>query len=246
MNIIKTNNYPTINFFNLIRKDNSYSNIFLYENSLYYFKRFNLNEFIGEVIAERLNIRTVNYDLFEYKSSFGSEIVVASKNFVNPTSSYSFAVADYSATINNFLEYYKDKCIDEDNFFRFSEHIIKMFVIDIYMGQHDRHEGNCQIEKYDTGYIDLAPLYDYSNSCFDENIVYENPFYTFSNENSYIEFFEKFPNCIKLLNKVKNYNLIDIIKYIEETKGFKLSDIIIEEYKRKEEITQKKLQKIIK
>lgn len=234
-----------VNIITQANKDNN--NTFCFNNQLYYYKDTNLNEFIGEALAERINLRTVNFNCFEYFiSTKQKEIIIASKSFINPTSTYSYIEETKNINVDNFLDKYKNMCLDDNNFNRFRENIFKMFAIDIYMGQYDRHEHNCQIERYDTGYIDLAPLYDYSESYFYSSFIYENPFYTFFNEDDYTEFFEKYPDCREILKKVKSFDLIKIIHFIEETKGFKLPDMIIEEYKKKEEKTQKKLEKIIK
>jgi len=216
---------------------------FYFNGSIYFPKMTNLNELIGEELSKYMRLRTVNFDLFE-KINTG-EIFIASKSFINTNSTYityreSLSINDSN---NNSL---RSTCIDENNYQQLLNNIFKMFAIDIYMGQKDRCYVNYQFEKYDTGYLDLAPIYDFTESAWDQDIAYTCDLYDFYFKSSYDEFFSIYPESLEMIKKIKDVDLKKIIEKMEINKGIKLTEEIIDVYLKREEITQKKLEKIIK
>ena len=216
---------------------------FLWNDSIYFPKTPNLNEFIGEQLAKEIGLRTVIFDLFE--NIYNGEIMIASKSFINPNSKYSFYTnnLDINNPNDNNL---RDKCINNNNYQHLLNNLLKMLSLDIYMGQRDRWFPNFQLEKYDTGYLDLAPLYDYTDSSWNEGISYVGELYNFIYKEDYDIFFNTYPNALEYLKIIKKIDLKNILKKIEQTKSIKLPQDIIDIYLKREEFSQKKLEKIIK
>lgn len=216
---------------------------FYWNGSVYFSKTPNVNELIGEQLAKYIGVRTVNFDLFE---NIGNNVInIASKSFINPNSTY----IEYKESLNadnprnNTL---RQMCIDDENYQNLMNNIFKMFAIDIYMGQKDRCYVNYKFEKYDTGYLDLAPLYDYTEAIWDSDIAYTCDLYDFYSKKSYANFFNTYPNSLEMIKKIKEVNLSEILRNIELCKGIKFPQEIIDVYLKREEISQKKLEKIIK
>lgn len=242
---IIVSNATNINYYN-VTNDKNGNMIFLFNNYVYYPKSFNLNELIGEHLAEKDELRTVNFECFKYYNYSKEEgIIIASKSFINPTSNYELCTKFYRSSKFD-LDILKKDCIDNDNFNKLLLNILKLTAIDVYMGQVDRSSVNTQFEIYDSSFLDLAPCYDYSDSYWDNDFSYENPFFSFKTQEDFEKLFSIYPQSLKLFKQKQNINLIEIIHDIEDTKGFKLSKSVFESYKRKEENSQKKLQKIIK
>lgn len=213
-------------------------------DSIYYPKTTNLNELIGEELANQINLNTVSYKLFE---DVNGEIFIASKSFIKPTCIY-YNPLDFEKhfQIYNHLENWELICKDKENYECFLESIFKLFSIDIYMKQNDRWNSNIQIEKYDTGYVDLAPIYDYSESMWYESSCYHNTFHSFSHEWEYGIFFNRYPKLLETLKKIKKVEMQKVLENIEFQKDIVINTEIKDIYLRREEISQKKLEKIIK
>lgn len=85
---ITFNNITVIDFekeIALLNKDLNYP-IFIFEGSLYFPKRFNMNELIGEELGNQLNLKTVKNRIFMNKKT--GEYFIASKDFNNPQFDY--------------------------------------------------------------------------------------------------------------------------------------------------------------
>lgn len=228
-----------IDLLKLKRYDENGNVCFYLDNCRYYPKVANLNELIGVQLAKELNLRTVDFMLFE---DTNHEVLLVSKSFINPYSTYHTITSDN----NNFLNNIRDYCVDDINFQVVLKSIFKMFAIDIYMGQTDRGTSNLKFEKYDTRYFDLAPLYDYSEAQWDENISYKNPLYNFNCKDDYDLFFSTYPSSLEFIKKIKEKNIMEILRKVEYSKSIKLPQEVIDIYSKREENTQKKLEKIIK
>lgn len=232
---------PKINYSEL-RQYNNGNESFYFNGSIYFPKTADLNELIGEQVAIEIGIRTVNFNLFENNDN--SNIIIASKSFINPNSNY----IDYRESLDDNNSNYdlKDMCLNDSNYQNLMNNIFKMFAIDIYMGQKDRCYVNYKFEKYDTGYLDLAPLYDYTEASWNEEPSYTCDLYDFYSKESYDRFFNIYPNSLEMIKQIKEINLSKVLKEIELNKGIKLPQEVIDIYLQREEISQKKLEKIIK
>lgn len=238
-----TNEIPKINLDEIIRY--TYGKpYFLWNQDIYYTKYFNLNELIGEEIANILNLKSVHFELFR---NTNGEVWLASKNFKNENYKYyqyyDDIIIELTKSRINCLQKY---CLNNENYNYLLDNISKLFALDVYMGQNDRCNLNLQLEKDKTGYLDLAPIYDYSDSAWDDNIVYDNFINCFMELEDYTDFFLLHPNSLNLFKKVKSINLLKLIDNIQEKNHFKLPNEIIEIYKYNEENSQRKLEKIIK
>ena len=235
---------PTVDLDSIKKYDYQGNLYFLYENNIYYPKEVNLNEFIGEELANKMSLSTVSYKLF--KNIYG-EIFIASRNFRKSNYTY-YHPSDFEEQfpIYNHLESWKSICQDKENYFFFLEAIFKLFSIDIYMKQNDRWNSNIQIEKSDTGYVNLAPVYDYSEASWYDSICYPNTLHSFYNEYDYEVFFNKYPNFLEFLKTIKKVEMSKIIENIQASKNIVIDSQIKDIYLRREEESQKKLEKIIK
>lgn len=236
-----TKKIPIIDFDQLMKRDEREKLYFSWNNTIYYAKRPNLNELIGEELAKEINIDTVYFEFFQNKNG---EVWMASQDFRKENCNYYTPIEISSNLSENTFYLWKDICIDQENESKFLEHIFKMFAIDIYMKQQDR-VSNIQIEKFDTGYIDLAPLYDYSNSSWNQFIGYANGLYTFSSLSDYQKMFGCYPQFLEILKQIQKKSMKKLLENIEETKEIIIPNSLKEIYLQREEISQKKLQKII-
>ena len=236
-----TSEVDKVDLTELRRYDNNGKTYFEHYGSIYYPKAANLNELIGEQLATEIGLRTVDFELFENNNG---EIFIASRSFNNPNSNYTYYTSSIDLTNNeNDL---RDECIDENNYNQLLNNIFKMFAIDVYMGQKDRCYVNYPFEKYDSGYFALAPVHDYSDSSWDDDISYCCDLYDFNSKSSYDKLFNAHPNSLEIFKQVKEITMSKILKEIELNKGIKLPQEVIDIYLKREEISQKKLEKIIK
>lgn len=217
---------------------------FSWNDDIYYIKRVNFNEFIGEELANQIDSKTVCFEIFQ---NVNGDIFMASKSFKKTNCTYYYPL-DFVKMfpISNHLENLKNICLDQNNYINLLNNIFKMFSIDIYMEQVDRFSNNIQIEQFDTGYTDLAPIYDYSTSAWDDNIMYHNCLYSFIDEDTYFEFYNIYPNFLEILKRIQKVNMSKVLENIENNKEILLPNKIKDIYLRREEISQKKLEKIIK
>ena len=236
-----TKQVPVVDFDRIMRYDTERNLYFIWDGTIYYAKRPNLNELLGEELAKEIYLDTVSFEFFQSKNG---EFWMASKCFRKETCSYYSPIEISSDFSENTLYLWKDICLDSKNKDCFLEHVFKMFAIDIYMKQQDR-VSNVKIEKFDTGYIDLATLYDFSNSSWNQFIGYSNGFYTFSSLSDYQKMFICYPQFLDILKQIQAKNMKFILEKIEEKKDIVLSPTIKDIYLKREEISQKKLQKII-
>lgn len=238
-----TNEVPIIDL-NSIKKWNYIEKTyFMWNGDIYYAKRTNINEFIGEELANQINSKTACFEIFQ---NINGNIFIASKSFKKTTCTYYYPL-DFvkKFPISNHLENLENICLDKENYINFLNNIFKMFSIDIYMDQLDRFSNNIQFEQLNTGYTDLAPVYDYSIADWDSSIMYHNSLHSFSDEDSYFDFYTKYPNLLEFLKQIQIINMSKVLENIENNKGILLPDKIKDIYLKNEETTQKKLEKII-
>lgn len=114
------------------------------------------------------------------------------------------------------------------------------------MNQQDRYNQNIQFQKNkENGNIDLAPIYDFSDSNWGESIVYFNDLHNFCIERDYYELFREYPTSLEIFQKIQNTDMNHILTVIEENKEIIIPTSSKDIYLKREEIAQKKLEKII-
>lgn len=173
--ILGTNNVD------LEKQDDYMKMMYFMNNSWYYFKEeeenlgypfYLMDELMGSFLAHKMNMKVVSYFLARVKNK---KIGLASKNFKQSGFHYYFGKQYYDIYENytnlsyapfrvENIENLKLLCVSDENRKILTKHILEMLALDVYMLQKDRKSANLQFEERETTkYIDLAPLYDFSN-----------------------------------------------------------------------------------
>ncbi|MDD2181514.1 MAG: hypothetical protein PHW32_03990 [Bacilli bacterium] len=227
-----------------------------------FFKRFYsiLNELIGPKIANKLDLKTVNnfpaiMDYGEFLTFYG----IISENFVDPNKEYLtiFDIGFKQKTQPSYknIRRLKKYCNEED-YHDLINNLFKMTCLDYLMGQVDRVSSNFLFEK-DGDKITFAPLFDYAEAyeCAKMGCFFnpkENQQHNFSIGNTFIapSFWEpkfkrelkKYPQFREYLEKIREINILEIIKEIEEEHNLKIND----EFKRYYDVrTQEKQRSLV-
>ncbi len=171
-----------------------------------------LNELIGELLANYLQIDSVHYKIAERNGSIG----LLSENFIKDSQQY-FFMDDLRLLSNfnndsNLTKIYKH-CKDDKNYRELVSEIMKLVAIDLYMNQQDRNITNIQFTKID-GNLHLTPLYDFEEavmSPYDEE--YSSAFMGFNIMELY-----KYPELQKFIGDLYKINIGHILEQIEDEK----------------------------
>ena len=223
-----------------------------------YYKNFDINEFIGEQLASIRELKSNHYfpvsfsrdarnNLDNY-SFCRSNIKVGSFDFMKKGREY------YTATQ---LPFYFDKlpfeellelCLDDQNRVELINENLEMMALDIYMSQWDRG-GNTYYEFFPNGEIHLAPIFDYEASMekLDAgDIEYTSDFFQFMTIDDYHEMMVKYPQFREMLQSYLNTDLESQLRSMCRSRQFNFSSIDIDSYRRYDEVSHKKLEKILK
>lgn len=165
----------------LEKQDDYMKMMYFMNNSWYYFKEeeenlgypfYLIDELMGSFLAHKMNMKAITYFLARVKNK---KMGLASKNFKQSGFHYYFGKQYYDIYNNNTnlsfapfrvenIENLKFLCVSDENREILTKHILEMLALDVYMLQKDRKSANLQFEKNPISkYIDLAPLYDFSN-----------------------------------------------------------------------------------
>lgn len=245
------------------KNDLVYGNV-VYSEKKIYWKCFSVNEFIGEALAKKGNIRTSNYFFIAFSNEERKRPFINSRRYYDKldlnVGSYDFKEDGkryYSLTkfgglngFNAFDEFHDilKCCPNDENKRQLTNEILEMFALDIYMAQKDRWGANVMIEVDSNNQIHLAPLFDYTLS-FDKSSLkqmkYTNDLYVLDTKEDYEKLMEEFPNFSEILS---SYQSVDLLKVIEEDfddRKLNFSKFNFDRYKDFEEATQKRLRKIL-
>lgn len=245
----RINGYIDINFYNMIKiVDKDRKQFFLeYRGKKYFFKSGSLlenyTELFCSIIAKKVNISTVNYDLAFYDGNYGvvsedynpenlkvipiqdilfkyyDEVIVPNyKDFpLEVFVENAFNLEDVWESINY---YYKNFLITEN----LMKSIIESFILQIIIGNKDMHMRNISI--FDTDNPMLTPNYDYGAS-ETVNLKDNQHFYNlqvqplnFNEKNSAVLTFEKFLN-------LSDYQTVEMFK--EKIQLAPLADEVFQE-----------------
>lgn len=148
------------------KNDLVYGNIVYSEKNIYW-KCFSVNEFIGEALAKKRNIRTSNYFFIAFSDKKRKRPFINSSKYYDKlglnVGSYDFKEDSkeyYSLTkfgglkgFNIFDEFHDilSCCPTDENRRQLINEILEMFELDIYMGQKDRCGYNVILEVDGTG-----------------------------------------------------------------------------------------------
>lgn len=191
-----------------------------------FIKNFNHAEFIGEALCNMKNIkcahyfvvgvglkkenRTVNYGDIKDKCY---EFRIASCDFKDNDHAYFSINCSNILEASEGLELVLGMCPNEDNKNELMDEIIKMFALDIFMGQQDRYFNNMIFSSDHMGNIHLANLYDFEislkSSYIDPDFIYKNDLHSFKDIDSFEEFIQKFP---RFREELESYLDIDLVK----------------------------------
>lgn len=208
-------------------------------DSYVYYKKFSLEEFIGEYIAKYLKLKTVENFIIERNGI----LYIATKNFVQKDREYihpSTICYQKFTSLNSLSEIENNEMLI-DSFF-------KMSALDIYMRQEDRSFDNYIFEKIGKNLF-LGPVYDYTISFDYYNnelpFSYYNEILFLRNIKCFSTYLKIFPNFKKYVERVAKIDLIKLIEQIFEDNNFRINNKILENYKKEEEKSQKLLQKVL-
>lgn len=234
--------------------------VYMYQKEYYYFKyhgtelKVVFNELLGEALAKKLNLKSVEYVLAMY----GEYIGLASKNF-RDTKTYDYYYLNelnpkFLETTYGFehLYFLQDLCINKTNEEEFLQDIFKLLSIDICMLQRDRHIKNVQFTRdKETDYLGLAPVYDFA-SCKDP--LYSKYFELMNilmilNKNTIIPLAKKYPLFADILKTTSEISLVREIEKIAEEKHFNRESHVFQNtldfYEIKERQTKEYIKKIL-
>lgn len=191
-----------------------------------YIKNFNHAEFIGESLCNIKNIKCAHYFLVgvglkkeDRMANYGDikdksyDIRIGSCDFKDKDHAY------FSINCTNILEPSEGlnlvlgMCPNEDNKNELMDEIIRMFALDVFMGQQDRYFNNMIFSSDDIGNIHLANLYDFEISLkstyIDPDFIYKNDLHSFKDIDSFRKFIYRFP---RLGEELESYLDIDLVK----------------------------------
>ena len=222
-----------------------------------YHKEFDLHEFIGEELAGIRGVNSVHYFpvLFDdidnvLKLDNGFEktefVRVGSFDFKKPGIKYSTGpdLPHYEDfyTFNDIL----DLCPTKKNREELINELLEIYGLDIYSGQTDR-PGNIFYEFHPNGEIHTSKLFDYEWS-LDEDLkdYYVADFHIFRSIAAYQKLIKDYPQFEGILRSYLDVDLESIINKMARSRHFDLRGFDMDAYKRFDEVSHKRLEKILK
>ena len=224
---------------------------------LIYHKEFDLNEFIGEELARIRGVNSVHYFplLFENREKvFGINnyfdkclaIRVGSFDFKEAGVQYLNACDLISKGEYSTLEFLLSLCPNVENREEFLDELLELYALDIYCAQTDR-PSNIYYEIRQDGSIHVGKLFDYEQS-FDSSLgeYYASDFHLFNSIDDYQEFMVKYPSLKEKLTSYLDVDLARVVRKVADSRRFSLDGWYIDTFSRFDEVTHKKLEKILK
>ena len=230
-----------------------------YEGKRIYTKMFSIEELIGEIICQEMNIPSVHFEFLKTKEN---SIVLASRDFYKDGYYYKYPLDMVDDAFDfddedtelvedelmvDYLDFFKNQCISKENEEVLLKQIFKMFSIDTYMRQQDRVNCNVQLEiNSKTNWIELAPLYDleYSFRKSSSDFIYRNPFYGMELEN-YKFLLTQYPEFKIQLENIRKLNMNLLLQKVESFFQINLPKYAYDYFYEEEETSQKLLHKIL-
>ena len=207
-------------------------------NTYYYIKQGRgLNEFLGEIIANELNLKTAHYEPVDYYGDF----YIRTPNFREKDKTY-HRVSKFTTQEGDKLDYFKEFKTYE----QLKQDMLKLYALDIYMMQLDRADVNIQLEKKDDS-LRLAPVFDYSAAymCSHKRYLeYYNYMYSMNIEKM-DEVFNKYPELYNYLKQLDNVDFLKLLKREMEKYKLNFTSTINNFYEESFSESHKLLQKIM-
>lgn len=221
-----------------------------------FYKDFDINEFIGEKLADRRNIKTNHYFLLSFLEGLGE------KKYKDIMSDYGsekipikIASFDFEVDQDQCLRYYNfeeilEFCPTKKNREEFTKEVLEMFALDTYMGQVDRMRYNYMIQVDSNFDIHLGPLYDYECSLnidyLDDKAIYKNTLHKLDTIMDYKNTIDKYEYFYECLKSYLDVDLCSVIQDVFDDRKLDITGLELDKYKRFEEISQKLLSKILR
>lgn len=233
-----------------------------FEQFWIYHKDFDITEFIGEKLASIRGIRSVHY----FPGCFGDkkQILQGGKNykercirtcsfeFKKESSKYFSSLSLYNIPMakGNHWKFLLNNCKDYENMDEFTNEVLELMALDIYMEQRDRNH-NIMYEKSCDGELHLAPAFDYECSFYENEdyvgpYLYQNDLGDFCCEEDYWCFMEKYPQFREMLSAYLDVDLEKEIREMFDERGFSIKNFDLDFYKRCDERNHKRLEIILK
>lgn len=223
-----------------------------------YHKEFDVTEFIGESLAGIRNVKSTHYfplsfaglrDIEKGKVAFNNDTIrVGSYDFREANKAYLVEPTLTLGMRDKSFERVLDLCSSSENREEFLKENLEMFGLDIYMGQQDRPL-NCYYVYDACGEYHLGPLFDYEESLklLDaDDYEYRNDFVAFNDITDYQEMMVKYPMFEEILRSYLDVDLASTIKLMCLTRNFDVNGLDLDSYKRFDEQSHKRLEKILK
>lgn len=228
------------------------------DGTWYYFKDFNLyydpakhflNELIGEVLANLLELSTIQYNIGNVLTDDGKEkYVLLSKSFREHGYKYLLPEQVFDRNCINLrnLELIRENCKTNNKYRELVSQLLKMVVLDVYMNQEDRTVNNLLFKKR-SRIITLAPLYDYEES-FDEYdddkpFTYKTPILGLNLND--INEINKFPELKELFSFFITLDIEDILDNVANKHKINIPESQRSQYRQHDAHMKKVLSRII-
>lgn len=216
-----------------------------------------INELLGEVISEYFGLDTVHYKVALLKVA-GEEpkYGLISENFCSPDYVYTRSW-DYNLNIGDIfgLDKLMGICNNTEEFKNLLSDMKRFIIRDFYTSQLDRSGNNFLFKqkKDESEGKRLAPLYDYENSFESINPeIYRNQILYLNMKNPELpKFFKKDFEYQENLCKIRDANMDEFMKIVEERHNILIPNDMKEYYRKKDEekkdiIKTNRLVKILK
>lgn len=223
-----------------------------------YHKDFDVVEFIGEELATIRGVNSNHYfpvsflkpgDVRKKSILFDNENTrVGSYSFCEDGKAYLVASTLTLGMPDKSFESIFEWCKDENNKKTFLKQNLEMFGLDIYMCQQDRPL-NCYYVFDEFERLSLGPMFDYEESLemiADDDFEYRSDFVYLGDIDDYHEMMVKYPQLVEILKSYLDVDLVNVIKSMAVKRNFDVSGLDLDLYKRFDEQSHKRLEKILK
>ena len=221
-----------------------------------YHKEFDVTEFIGERLATIQGIKTNHYfpvcfekhDLCRPFNFNDDNLRIGSFDFKKENVLYLTAPKLFFYGEQDDFNLLLQLCKDNRNKEEFIEENLKMFGLDIYMWQKDRG-GNGYYEFYPNGEIHFGPLFDYEDSLnlfTEDDISYTSDFFPIVTLDDYHKLIERFPRLREILESYLDIELDKEIMAMARDRCFDISKLDMGYYRKFDDLSHKRLEKILK
>lgn len=212
-----------------------------------------MDELMGSYLSLQKGISAVSYQVARENKTIG----LVSQNFRNNDYDYYFMS---QLPINRWVYHdlsnigiLKKMCSNQEKEELFTQHILEVFALDIYMLQNDRNNSNLQF-KFDksANSFDIAPLYDFSDcrSFMEEDKIQLNNFIVLLNDQNIYSILKTYPQFSDYLSFFLEQGMTksweEICKNYHFNQDSEAYEQVFKHYKYKEENQKKILKKYVK